>query len=635
MFMSEFHFVPNGGINTYGEINDNQGSYGENVWYKGGLIQRDKISSLLETEEEILDIFPKQGTIKMFVEDTNAGTYVLTPQNLYFFYEENGNTHFTAMNFYNTENELITPSFNSKSAIIPSMRVKEGTSYTLVQIMILADDKVYYNNFYLGTTVRFETLYRYSLVNYRPTNRINCNYSSSGDFLESANLINELLTYKYTTTNTNPTTITYDTSLKLFDLKYYDTSDNAWQGYFYNVTENGANFNIQASSYEGPVYLVQGCYVDFTTGTITIPVGLANSSSLNITNNLELTFKRNNYDINDISKCSLWSYFGGDRQGLSSGNRLFLSGNPKYPNRIWWSASNNSFYFPEDNYNDIGDSSPIIGFGKVFDSLVVYKKNATYRIKYAYDNENAIAYFTVSEISNTYGCDMPKSIQLINNDLVWCHSKHGVLLLKSTTSSVQDERVIRKISRNINSLLFTELSDVQNHCSLDYDGYYYLFVNDKVFLWDYNTTPYSYQNTDEEQKRLAWYYWTIPIKPSICGISTEPILCFSDLTPTLTGIYRFGGTEAISCTFKSKPYDLGHKEITKALNYVNLFGSFADLKVKFFNHSEEEEMTYGTMGDTKAVPPFRSFQKFIQFQITASSLNLSDIAVYYLKGRAR
>jgi hypothetical protein len=57
--------------------------------------------------------------------------------------------------------------------------------------------------------------------------------------------------------------------------------------------------------------------------------------------------------------------------------------------------------------------------------------------------------------------------------------------------------------------------------------------------------------------------------------------------------------------------------------------------VRFFNHNEDEEMTYGTMGDTKAVPPFRSFQKFIQFQITASSLNLSDIAVYYLKGRAR
>jgi len=241
---------------------------------------------------------------------------------------------------------------------------------------------------------------------------------------------------------------------------------------------------------------------------------LEDAGQCNIANNLTIEYDVANttegVNLNeyaDIAKCRLWAYFGGDRQGLSSGNRIFLAGNPDYPNRLFWSASNNPLYFPEDGYNDIGDSSPILALAKVYGSLIVFKENAVYRVSYSYNNDTA--YFPVTEISNAYGCDMPNSIQLINNELVYAHTKHGVLLLKSTTSSVQDERIVRKISRNINSKFF-EINPTNECASLDIYGYYFLFVGNKAFLWDYNNTPYRYGNTEEEQKRLAWYYWEMP-----------------------------------------------------------------------------------------------------------------------------
>jgi hypothetical protein len=44
--------------------------------------------------------------------------------------------------------------------------------------------------------------------------------------------------------------------------------------------------------------------------------------------------------------------------------------------------------------------------------------------------------------------------------------------------------------------------------SVDMNGYYWLCVNNHVYLWDYFTSPYvDLGNPDENAARLSWWYW--------------------------------------------------------------------------------------------------------------------------------
>jgi hypothetical protein len=118
MFMSEFHFVPNGGINTYGEINDNQGSYGENVWYKGGLLQRDKIS-LLRSSGAVLDA--------QYINDA-LHTIVLVSNVPRLFVET------TDIGICGT---------GAKAIIVPTQRTENGKTV----LMIITDGQTYYTSY--------------------------------------------------------------------------------------------------------------------------------------------------------------------------------------------------------------------------------------------------------------------------------------------------------------------------------------------------------------------------------------------------------------------------------------------------------------------------------------------------------
>lgn len=75
-----------------------------------------------------------------------------------------------------------------------------------------------------------------------------------------------------------------------------------------------------------------------------------------------------------ITNCRFGSVFGVDGKT----DRLFLSGNPAYPNRDWWSEENNFTYFPDENTMEVGSSgSAITGYARLSDSTMgVFKDGA-------------------------------------------------------------------------------------------------------------------------------------------------------------------------------------------------------------------------------------------------------------------
>lgn len=238
--------------------------------------------------------------------------------------------------------------------------------------------------------------------------------------------------------------------------------------------------------------------VDYAKGEITFKT--APSSSTN--NNVKITaYKTVQEDINKIMKCTLYATYGGNNN-----SRLFLAGGGD--SCFYYSGVADATYFPAQSYARIGnDEDDIQGFGEQYDVLMLFKSNEIYGLEY-YTDDKGVGRFSSKRVNSKIGCDAPNSIQLINNQLVWLSSKHGVCTLVST--NIEDERNVRVISRNIDggyrvSGLLQE-ENLQKATSTDFEGKYFLSVNGKAYVWDYLMSPYA--NTgrlDDDAKRLSWF----------------------------------------------------------------------------------------------------------------------------------
>ena len=86
---------------------------------------------------------------------------------------------------------------------------------------------------------------------------------------------------------------------------------------------------------------------------------------------------------------------------------------------------------------------------------------------------------------------------------MWLSSEFGVCVIQST--NVGNQRNVFAISRNIDPALLKE-ENLQEASSIEFDGNYWLCVNDKVYLWDYFLAPYyDTGNPDDNAKRLSWW----------------------------------------------------------------------------------------------------------------------------------
>lgn len=212
-------------------------------------------------------------------------------------------------------------------------------------------------------------------------------------------------------------------------------------------------------------------------------------------------FKTIQEDIDSVLNCKFVKAFGGQND-----NRVFFGGNGT--GYYYWTGISNvgidATYFPWNNYNIVGlTDEPINGFGKHYDTLVILKTRELYGVTYTFNG--TVGIFNTFQINDQYGCDCPDTIQNINNDLVYLNSTFGVCILVGT--SVGSQRDAFPISRNINPRLLKE-SNLTSATSVDFDGKYWLCVNDKVYLWDYYISPYvASMNPEEPAKILSWWYF--------------------------------------------------------------------------------------------------------------------------------
>lgn len=221
-------------------------------------------------------------------------------------------------------------------------------------------------------------------------------------------------------------------------------------------------------------------------------------------------------------------WYGGSTGGISGGSFLFMAG--AEPNKLIWSDVDNPLYFPENNYLRVGsDSEKITKLAKMGNNLVIFKEHSVY-IATCVEGEGVTveqlssgavtdvtsyaATFPTANINDDIGCDLPETVQLCRNRLVWANSTGKVYQI--VTHSMTSERNIYAISGNIEKLIKQELKKIVNPKSTasatSWQGYYLLSLGNKtVFVMNYDnygfTNIYSYSKTDDAESRIEWYKW--------------------------------------------------------------------------------------------------------------------------------
>ena len=225
-------------------------------------------------------------------------------------------------------------------------------------------------------------------------------------------------------------------------------------------------------------------------------------------NTVVITYSKANPDAyNAIMDCPYAVTYGGTGDLC-----VVMGGCPAQPNAFFWNGNNiamDATYFPISQYQLAGDTDdPVTGFGKQQSFLVVFKQRSVGRAKMSTTtiDGRTVVDMPYAAINDRIGCDLPWSIQLIDNNLVWCNTDQGVHILKD--SSYAYENNVECVSTKVNDGLLglSLLKDARASsvvCSVDDSKRYWLCANGHVWVWDYEESTYQ---------KPSWYYFT-DVKP--------------------------------------------------------------------------------------------------------------------------
>ncbi|MCX8129780.1 MAG: hypothetical protein N3I35_06740 [Clostridia bacterium] len=305
--------------------------------------------------------------------------------------------------------------------------------------------------------------------------------------------------------------------------------------------------------------------VNRTTGILTF-----NVAPVSGTNNVEITaYKTFSGDADKIIKATRATLYGGG----TNDSRIFICGNSEYPNVYWYtgltgSTNYDATYYPEFNFNRIGsDNKAISNWSYLYSSLIALKEDGVYKITYS--SSSGSVTFPVSILNRQVGCDMPDSVQIIQDSPVFGNTVSG--LHRIVPTYIESEKNVASISSLINGrgvtapgLLDHDINDLQNCTSVDDGQKYYLIVGDVAYVWDYELSPFT-----GNQNNLIWYYYT-GINAN-CWAFIQRVLYYGDRTNGYLVKFQdnkndFGN--AINAIWRSKLFDFNAPERLKDVTQI-------------------------------------------------------------------
>lgn len=240
--------------------------------------------------------------------------------------------------------------------------------------------------------------------------------------------------------------------------------------------------------------------VDYTNGVITFDVAPSEPLTAG-QDNVVIQYKKDVGKAIDIKNCTLVEVFD---------NRVFASGNPAYPNRLWHCSLNDASYWSDLDYYDEGTSdSPV--------KALISGNNALWVLK-APSKSNTTIFYHNPTIDSTYGKIYPSTHSSIStgckttginfNDTICFYSDQG---LEAITSDITTEQTISHKSSMVDSKLLNE--NLEDMILIEWEGYLLTIIDNKIYLAD--SRQYSQINDHYEYE---WYYFDMNKKITSAAI---------------------------------------------------------------------------------------------------------------------
>lgn len=194
---------------------------------------------------------------------------------------------------------------------------------------------------------------------------------------------------------------------------------------------------------------------------------------------------------NSVMDCPYAITYGGN-QNLC----VVVGGCEAQPNAYFWSGNNivmDPSYFPVNQYNFAGATEEkVTGFGKQQNMLVIFKEHSVGRaVMGTQEMGSGRVQLTMdyTAINSRIGCDLPHSIQLVENNLVFANREQGVHIVADSSAAYENNIV--HISRKVDNELLELVRNAETVASFDDGDRYWLVADGVAYLWGYTLSGYK------------------------------------------------------------------------------------------------------------------------------------------------
>ena len=377
-----------------------------------------------------------------------------------------------------------------KTVLFDGLREAKSNGFVFDNIWYFKDGKHYLC--YDGTTLE-------DVVGYIPTTSIGRKPAGGGTIYEDVNMLSDYRKNTFLGTGE--------------DFDYYLDTKNIDTDYIPVVKVD-----------DKPKLWLSEFTVDFTNGIIKFTE--APNDPLTVgRDNVEITFKKAVTKKVDGKTLSYESIVKNCTMLQVFDNRVFISGNPDFPNTVWHCSLNDPTYFSDlDYYREGIDTAAVKGLVAGNNALWVFREPC---------DANTTVFYHTPTIDSDYGKIYPSTHSSIttgcvgtavnfNDDIVF-FSDRG---MEGISGDVTTEQAVAHRSSLVDRKMLAE-SGYRNMVTAEWEGYLLVFIGNKVYLADSRTAF-----TNENHIEYEWFYWTLD-KAVTCATVKDGVLYVG----TSDGIY--------------------------------------------------------------------------------------------------
>lgn len=419
------------------------------------------------------------------------------------------------------------------------------------EAIIFGHDRLWFYNSNNGVYNLLYSPNEYDL--YVPTVTISKTPDAGGESYEAFNLLSGRFCESFYVSSDYATTKVFEMSINTLD-----SIDHV------EVMDNNGNFIPKTINTDYTVNLSEG-KITFRTAPGASPV--EGEDNIHI-----IATKNSIAKISRIANCRFAIAYG------VGGNydRVFISGNPEYPNYDWYSAMNDLTYFPDKNFSVLGsDASPINGYAIVSNNLVTLKGDGSDRqtaiVRVGTLDSYGDPVFTVTNSLQGSPVIAPDTSAMAGIEPMFL-TEQGIMAI--TSSDLSGESIMNSRSFYLNGKLLQE-PHLENAFSIRNGDYYMLFVNSHVYILD-TLQAITTENTPYSSRQYATFYWENI--PATCAITIDEVVYFGTEDGHIMKFYTDADAllsyndngEAIRCVYDTADIDANVFFKIKTYRYFSL-----------------------------------------------------------------